>query len=124
MSAGNCSALAERTTDRRGPRVLLASLTSFTSSLLTAHGALALALVLAVDAVLPVGGELPMLLAGAVAAGAVGDGTSVFGAHVASGLPTYIVLASAGTLGYLAGSVAGWAIGRRGGPGPRRPHRR
>jgi len=52
-----------------------------------------------VDALLPVGGELIMLFAGVVAAGA--------GGLVVNGL--------AGSIGYLAGALAGWWIGRRGG---------
>jgi membrane protein DedA with SNARE-associated domain len=56
-------------------------------------------LLMGVDALLPVGGELIMLLAGVVAAG--------LGGLVANGL--------AGSLGYLAGALAGWWIGRRGG---------
>jgi membrane protein DedA with SNARE-associated domain len=52
-----------------------------------------------VDALLPVGGELIMLFAGVVAAG--------IGGLVANSL--------AGSLGYLAGALAGWWIGRRGG---------
>jgi membrane protein DedA with SNARE-associated domain len=60
---------------------------------------------MAVDAVLPAGGELVMLFAGALAAGAISG-------HPASSLPAAIL---AGTLGYLAGSLAGWAIGRAGG---------
>jgi membrane protein DedA with SNARE-associated domain len=60
---------------------------------------------MAVDAILPVGGEVVMLFAGALAAGAIA------GDH-GPGLVTVIV---AGTLGYLAGSIAGWAIGRLGG---------
>jgi membrane protein DedA with SNARE-associated domain len=60
---------------------------------------------MAVDAVLPAGGELVMLFAGALAAGAIAG-------HGASSLPAAI---AAGTLGYLAGSLVGWAIGRVGG---------
>jgi membrane protein DedA with SNARE-associated domain len=60
---------------------------------------------MAIDAVLPAGGELVMLFAGALAAGAIAG-------HDASSLPAAI---AAGTLGYLAGSLAGWAIGRVGG---------
>jgi membrane protein DedA with SNARE-associated domain len=86
----------------------LASLTSTVQDLVAHHGALAVFLVMAVDAVLPVGGELTMLLAGALAAGALG----VAGRH---GLSEYLVLSVVGTLGYLAGSVGGWAIGRSGG---------
>ena len=95
--------------------VLLAGVTSLTTTLLEDHGAVAVFLILAVDAVLPVGGELPMLLSGAVAAGAIGSGTSLFGMDVAAGVASYLVLASAGTAGYLSGSVGGWYMGRRGG---------
>ncbi|MCW2998033.1 MAG: DedA family protein [Solirubrobacterales bacterium] len=89
-------------------RVILASLTSTLQDLLAHHGALAVFAVMAVDAVLPVGGELTMLLAGALAAGALGAGGR-------DGLPEYILLSLAGTAGYAAGSVAGWWIGARGG---------
>jgi membrane protein DedA with SNARE-associated domain len=60
---------------------------------------------MAVDAVLPAGGELVMLFAGALAAGAIAG-------HDASSLPAAI---AAGTLGYLVGSLAGWAVGKAGG---------
>lgn len=93
----------------------LASLTSSTTHLLEHHGVIAVFLLLAVDAILPVGGELPMLLSGAVAAGAIGHGTSLFGTHVATGLASYLTLAAAGTAGSLAGALAGWLVGLRGG---------
>jgi membrane protein DedA with SNARE-associated domain len=86
----------------------LASLSSTLQDLLVHHGALAVFLVMAADAILPVGGELTMLLAGALAAGALGDGGR-------TGLPEYLLLSLAGTAGYLAGSVAGWWVGDRGG---------
>jgi membrane protein DedA with SNARE-associated domain len=86
----------------------LASLTSTVQDLVVHHGVLAVFAVMAVDAVLPVGGELTMLLAGALAAGALGGGGR-------DGLPEYLLLSVAGTLGYLTGSLAGWWIGRRGG---------
>jgi membrane protein DedA with SNARE-associated domain len=80
------------------------------------HAVLAVFVVMAVDAVLPAGGELTMLFAGAVAGGAIpGSDVGVLGATVSHGLPAFAVLVVAGTLGYLAGSVAGWALGRRGG---------
>jgi membrane protein DedA with SNARE-associated domain len=60
---------------------------------------------LAIDALLPAGGELIMLFAGALAAGAISG-------HPASSLAAAV---AAGTLGYLTGSLAGWAIGRAGG---------
>jgi membrane protein DedA with SNARE-associated domain len=86
----------------------LATLTSALQDLLVHHGALAVFALMAVDAVLPVGGELIMLLAGALAAGALG-------ATDREGLPEYLLLAIAGTLGYLTGAVGGWWAGRRGG---------
>src|SRR4051794_38690271 len=71
---------------------------------------------MAVDAVLPVGGELIMLYAGVVAAGAVAGGqATLFGATLSTGLESYLVLAAAGSLGYLAGALIGWLIGKRGG---------
>ncbi|MEA2317818.1 MAG: hypothetical protein QOD44_2007 [Solirubrobacteraceae bacterium] len=60
---------------------------------------------MAVDAVLPAGGELVMLFAGALTAGAISG-------HRPSSLAAAVL---AGTLGYLTGSLAGWAIGRVGG---------
>jgi membrane protein DedA with SNARE-associated domain len=70
-----------------------------------AHGLLAVFVLMAVDAVLPVGGELVMLFAGALAAGAIA------GHHG----PSLTAVVATGTLGYLAGSLAGWALGRTGG---------
>jgi membrane protein DedA with SNARE-associated domain len=60
---------------------------------------------MAVDAVLPAGGELVMLFAGALAAGAIPG-------HPASSLTAAVL---AGALGYLTGSIAGWVVGRAGG---------
>ena len=59
---------------------------------------------MALDAVVPAGGELIMLFAGALAAGAISG-------HPASSLAAAV---AAGTLGYLAGSIGGWALGRAG----------
>jgi membrane protein DedA with SNARE-associated domain len=79
-------------------------------------GAYAVFALMAVDALFPVGGELIMLYAGALAAGAIAGQTPVLlGWHPQEGLQAYIVLATAGTLGYLAGSLVGWEIGMRGG---------
>ncbi len=83
---------------------------------ITAHGVAAVFLLMAVDAVLPAGGELVMLFAGALAAGAVADGQlSVLGHALAPGVESYLVMVAAGTLGYLAGALVGWVIGIRGG---------
>jgi membrane protein DedA with SNARE-associated domain len=69
------------------------------------HGLLAVFLLMAIDAVLPAGGELVMLFAGALAAGAISGHSG----------PSLVAAIAAGTLGYLAGSLGGWAIGRAGG---------
>jgi membrane protein DedA with SNARE-associated domain len=80
------------------------------------HGAYAVLLIMAVDALLPVGGELTMLYAGALTAGAIAGQQPVFFGHdLHTGLESYVVLALAGTLGYLIGSLVGWSIGRWGG---------
>ncbi len=69
------------------------------------HGLLAVFVLMAVDAVLPAGGELVMLFAGALAAGAISGHEG----------PSLVAAILAGALGYLAGSLAGWALGRAGG---------
>ena len=95
---------------------ILASITSTPIDWIGQHGAYAIFAVMAVDALVPVGGELTMLFAGALAAGAIaGRQPVLFGHALTPGLQSYVVLALAGTLGYLAGALAGWAIGRRGG---------
>lgn len=69
------------------------------------HGLYAVFVLMAIDAVLPAGGEVVMLFGGALAAGAIAG---------QAGPPLAAVIA-VGTLGYLAGSLGGWAIGRAGG---------
>jgi membrane protein DedA with SNARE-associated domain len=96
--------------------LVLASITTTLTDFVGRHGAYAIFIIMAVDAVLPVGGELTMLYAGALAAGAISSHHPVlFGHALHTGLESYIVLALAGTLGYLLGSLVGWAIGRWGG---------
>ena len=94
----------------------LASITGQLTSSIAQHGVVAVFALMAVDALLPVGGELIMLYAGVIAAGAVaGSQATLFGAALAPGLESYVVLALAGALGYLGGSLVGWAVGARGG---------
>jgi membrane protein DedA with SNARE-associated domain len=96
--------------------LVLASLTGQLTSWIGHHGAYAVFGIMALDALLPVGGELTMLFAGALAAGAIaGEHPVLFGHQLQTGLESYLVLAIAGTLGYLAGALVGWAIGRWGG---------
>jgi membrane protein DedA with SNARE-associated domain len=89
----------------------LASLTATLTSAVAHHGVLAVFGLMAIDALVPAGGELTMLLAGALVAGAIDRG----GGGVGTGATAYVALASAGTFGSVAGAVVGWAIGRRGG---------
>jgi membrane protein DedA with SNARE-associated domain len=94
----------------------LASISTQVVDFVARHGVLAVLLLMAVDALLPVGGELTMLYAGVIAAGVVsGADASVLGIHPHAGLESYLVMVAAGTLGYLLGSLVGWAIGARGG---------
>jgi len=95
--------------------VLLASLTSSLTSFVRDHGVYAVFLLMLVDAVFPAFSELVMVVGGAVAAGAFSASVSLFGADVSRGFWSYVVVALAGTLGYLAGAVVGWGIGLVGG---------
>jgi membrane protein DedA with SNARE-associated domain len=96
--------------------LILASLTGQLTSWIGHHGAYAVFAIMAIDALLPVGGELTMLFAGALAAGAIaGEHPVLLGHTMQTGLESYVVLSLAGTVGYLLGALAGWAIGRWGG---------
>ncbi|HEX6695576.1 MAG TPA: DedA family protein [Solirubrobacteraceae bacterium] len=95
---------------------VIASLSGQLTSWIGHHGAYAVFGIMALDALLPVGGELTMLFAGALAAGAItGQHPVLLGHELQTGLESYLVLAIAGTLGYLFGALVGWAIGRWGG---------
>ncbi|MCW2991732.1 MAG: DedA family protein [Solirubrobacterales bacterium] len=94
----------------------MASITSSLTDAIAQHGFLAVFGLMALDALLPVGGELIMLYAGVLAAGAVaGHHLTLLGIHLSFGLEAYVALALAGGVGYLVGSLIGWAIGVRGG---------
>ncbi|HEV7773893.1 MAG TPA: DedA family protein [Conexibacter sp.] len=96
--------------------MVLASISTQVTDTVAQHGIIAVFVLMAVDALLPVGGELVMLYAGVLAADAVSHATPhVLGLHPHTGLEAYLVLTLAGTLGYLVGSLAGWTIGLRGG---------
>lgn len=95
---------------------MLASISSQVTSWIGHHGVYAVFVLMALDALLPVGGELIMLYAGVLAGGAVaGAHATVLGAQFATGLESYLVLALAGSVGYLVGALVGWAIGKAGG---------
>jgi prepilin-type N-terminal cleavage/methylation domain-containing protein len=91
--------------------LIVASITQTLTDSVARHGAYAIFAIMAIDALLPAGGELTML-----AAGALGQQHPVlFGHTLPTGAESYVVLSLAGTLGYLTGAVAGWALGRWGG---------
>src|SRR5436190_14433771 len=91
-------------------------MTAHLTQWIAAHGLVAVFAIMAIDAVLPAGGELVMLFAGALAAGAIaGHRVTFLGGAVPTGAEGYAILVAAGTLGYLAGSLAGWAVGAYGG---------
>src|SRR4051794_6337319 len=94
-----------------------ASLTTSVTSAVSHHGVYAVLVLMALDALVPLASELTMLVAGALAAGALaGQQPLVFLRHTLhAGVETYVVLALVGTVGYLLGALAGWAIGRFGG---------
>jgi membrane protein DedA with SNARE-associated domain len=80
------------------------------------YGLYAVFFLMLVDAVLPAASELVMVYAGAVAIGAFPEHTvTLFGAEVDSTGWAYVAMAAAGTLGYVLGSILGWAIGLYGG---------
>jgi membrane protein DedA with SNARE-associated domain len=95
---------------------VLGEITDLLTTLIGDHGLYAVFVLMALDAVFPAASELVMVYSGAVAAGAfAGQGTVLFGYRFDDGLPAYLAMAGAGSLGYTAGAVAGWWIGRRGG---------
>jgi membrane protein DedA with SNARE-associated domain len=97
--------------------MLLASVSASFTSAVANHGVYAVFGLMAIDAVFPAFSELVMLYAGAVAAGVfpAAHGVTLFGSRIGFGASAYVVLALAGTLGYLAGALVGWGIGRYGG---------
>jgi membrane protein DedA with SNARE-associated domain len=96
--------------------LVLASITSSLTDYIGRNGVYAVFLIMVFDALLPVGGELTMLYAGALAGGAIaGRHPEIFGHLIPHGVEAFLILATAGTLGYLVGSLVGWAIGHYGG---------
>jgi membrane protein DedA with SNARE-associated domain len=93
----------------------IASITSSITDGVVNHGIVAVFVLMAIDALLPVGGELIMVVAGAIAAGALGGAPSLLGHQLDQGAETYLVLALAGVAGSLVGAWVGWLIGTRAG---------
>jgi membrane protein DedA with SNARE-associated domain len=80
------------------------------------YGLYAVFVLMFVDAVFPAASEVVMVYGGAVASGAfAGQDVVLFGNTIEEGLPAYVAIVLAGTIGYTLGSIAGWAIGLYGG---------
>ncbi len=95
---------------------ILSAITDALTQLVGDHGIYAVFVLMFIDAVLPAASELVMVYAGAVAAGAfAGQSVVLFGEPIESNFWAYVAMASAGALGYILGSIAGWGIGYYGG---------
>jgi membrane protein DedA with SNARE-associated domain len=95
---------------------VLASLTGSIASFVGDHGVYAVFVLMAVDAVFPAASELVMVYAGALASGAFVDQHVVlFGSRIDSPFWAFLTMVLAGSIGYILGSIGGWAIGRYGG---------
>ncbi len=96
---------------------ILSEITHAVTGAIGDYGLYAVFLLMLIDAVLPAASEVVMVYGGAVAAGAVaGQEVVLFGENgFAAGLPAYLAISVAGTVGYTLGSIGGWAIGLYGG---------
>jgi membrane protein DedA with SNARE-associated domain len=95
---------------------VLSEITHAVTSLIGNYGLYAVFLLMLIDAVLPAASEVVMVYAGAVASGAFADQAVIlFGYEFESGFQAFVAMATAGTVGYLLGSMGGWAIGDYGG---------
>ena len=89
-------------------------MTSFVERFMADYGVWAVFALMAIDAVFPAASELVMVYGGALASGALAHHLDVFGTR-STGFGAYLAIALAGTVGYLGGALAGWAIGFYGG---------
>lgn len=95
---------------------VLSAITDGLTDLIGDQGLYAVFALMLVDAVLPAASELVMVYGGAVAAGAfAGQDVVLFGRRFDEGFPAFLAIALAGSLGYLIGSIGGWALGLYGG---------
>lgn len=95
---------------------ILSEITGAITSAVGDHGLYAVFGLMLIDAVLPAASEAVMVYGGALASGAfAGQRVELFGAEIRSGLPAYLAVSLAGTIGYTVGSIGGWAIGLYGG---------
>jgi membrane protein DedA with SNARE-associated domain len=91
---------------------IVSDLTTWVTDAIGDYGLYAVFVLMLIDAIFPAASEVVMVYAGAVASGAfAGQSITLFGYEFESGLPAYLAVALAGTIGYLVGSIGGWALG-------------
>jgi membrane protein DedA with SNARE-associated domain len=95
---------------------ILSEITDLVTTVVGDYGLYAVFLIMLIDAVLPAASEPVMVYGGAVAAGAfAGQDVTLFGIDLPDGLWSWVAIGAAGTIGYVLGSIGGWAIGIYGG---------
>lgn len=95
---------------------VLSELSDAVTTVVGDYGLYAVFWLMLIDAVLPAASELVMVYGGALAAGAFANQqVTLFGRTIDDGLPAYLAIALAGTIGYTLGAILGWAIGLYGG---------
>jgi membrane protein DedA with SNARE-associated domain len=95
---------------------ILSEITHAVTSAIGDYGLYAIFLLMLIDAVLPAASEVVMVYGGALASGAfASQQVTLFGRTIEEGLPAYLAVALAGTIGYTIGAIGGWAIGLYGG---------
>lgn len=91
---------------------IVSDITTWVTDAIGSYGLYAVFFLMLIDAVFPAASEIVMVYAGAVASGAFAtQSISLFGYELESGLPSYLAVAIAGTVGYLIGAIGGWALG-------------
>ncbi len=95
---------------------ILSEITHAVTTTIGDYGLYAIFFLMLIDAVLPAASEVVMVYGGALASGAFASQEVVlFGTTIEEGLPAYLAVALAGTIGYTIGAIGGWAIGLYGG---------
>jgi membrane protein DedA with SNARE-associated domain len=94
---------------------MLSEITRVVTDAIGDYGLYAVFTLMFVDAVLPAASELVMVYGGALASGAFASGVVLLGNDVESGFWAWLAIALAGTVGYVLGSIGGWAVGAYGG---------
>jgi membrane protein DedA with SNARE-associated domain len=95
---------------------VLSEITEAITSAIGDYGLYAVFFLMLIDAVFPAASEVVMVYGGALASGAfAGQSVTLFGTTIEEGVPAYLAIALAGTIGYTIGAIGGWAIGLYGG---------